>query len=218
MTNQGVPKIFGVGLAKTGTKTLGTVLRGVGFNHAPHLGDVVKAWHKKEYGKIFDFIGQYDSFEDWPYPLMCSMLIERFPDARFILTRRSSPERWLSSLKKHTLTSNPFKNIPSKNVRKVVWGQRYPFGQDARLIQFYTEHNARVRRMLSGKPFLELCWDEGDGVEKLAEFLGVDVPAGTVLPKVNASADRDRTYVLANRLLASAFAPAAWADIWRLKL
>ena len=85
-------------------------------------------------------------------------------------------------------------------------------------MQIYTEHNARARKMLSGKPFLELCWDEGDGVEKLAEFLGVAVPAGMVLPKVNASADRDRTYVLANRVLASAFAPAGWADIWRLKL
>ncbi|CAH2395178.1 sulfotransferase [Mesorhizobium ventifaucium] len=213
MTNQGVPKIFGVGLGKTGTKTLGTVLRGLGFNHAPFRRDLVRAWHKKEYDKIFEFIDQYDSFEDWPYASMCSMLIERFPYARFILTRRSSPERWLSSLKKHALTGVPFKNI-----RKLVLGQTYPFGQDARLIQIYTEHNARVRKMLVGKPFLELCWEEGDGVEKLAEFLGMDVPAGTVLPKVNASADRDRTYVLANRLLATAFAPAGWADIWQLKL
>jgi hypothetical protein len=213
MTKQGEPKIFGVGLGKTGTKTLGTVLRGLGFNHAPFRRHLVRAWHMKEYDKIFEFIDQYDSFEDWPYASMCSILIERFPDARFILTRRSSPERWLSSLKKHALTTVPFKDI-----RKLVLGQTYPFGQDARLMQIYTEHNARVRTMFARKPFLELCWEEGDSVEKVAEFLDTDVPAGMSLPKVNASADRDRTYVLANRLLATAFAPAGWADIWQLKL
>lgn len=208
-----VPKIFGLGLNKTGTSTLGAMLKAFGFNHAPYRRDLVRAWHRRDYDKVWNSIERHDSFEDWPYSLMYPMLSERYPDARFILTRRSSPERWLSSFKKHALTSTPF-----RNVRKMVFGRYYPFGSDADLIRFYSDHNARVRETISGRAFLELCWEEGDGVEKLARFLDVDIPGGLSLPRVNASADRSRKFVLANRVFASVFAPAAWDDIWQLKL
>ena len=45
-------------------------------------------------------LAQYNSFEDWPRPLVYRDL-PALPSKALMLTRRASPEIWLESLRKH---------------------------------------------------------------------------------------------------------------------
>ena len=86
-------KVFGLGLIKTGTTTLGVCLRHLGYNHQSNRRDLLIDVRHGEFGQLFEVCDQFDSFEDWPYPLIFRELYERYGDgARYILTVRASAD------------------------------------------------------------------------------------------------------------------------------
>ncbi len=115
---------------------------------------------------------RYDSFEDWPWPLIYRQLDERFPDARFILTLRKDPETWLRSLLSHARRTGP------TQARELVYGYAMPQGHEAAHLAFYNAHNKGVRAYFQGREnkLLEVCWETGSGWEELAAFLQLPVP------------------------------------------
>lgn len=178
-------KVFGVGLNKTGTTSLKQAFVALGYKHLDRSPALFKHWKKREYDEIFDAIDAFESFEDWPWPLMVPQLLERYPDARFILTRRSSAQIWLDSLKRQAEKTNP-----DNNPRRSIYGHTYPHGHEAEHLAFYESHLRSVRDMLSERPqqFVELCWDEGDDWGALCTFLGEKKPR-TPFPHANKSTD-----------------------------
>ncbi|HGG61197.1 MAG TPA: hypothetical protein ENK26_14995 [Gammaproteobacteria bacterium] len=168
------PKIFGIGLNKTGTTTLGDCGRILGYRatgcHRSLLVDVVR---HNDFSGVEKVIASYDLFEDWPWPVIYRELDKRYPGSKFILTTRSSPEVWLRSLKKHALRTPPFKHC-----RKLAYGYSFPHGKEQAHIDQYLRHNAEVRDYFAGREgdFLEICWENGDGWEKLCPFLGKEIP------------------------------------------
>jgi hypothetical protein len=165
-------KVFGIGLNKTGTSTLAACLRELGFRHTSCDLKLTRQAHRDNMGPVFEWADQYESFEDWPWPLVYKELDHRYDDAKFILTRRSSPEVWFDSLKRHALRTGP------TEYRKIAYGHEMPLGKKKEHIDQYRTHNAEVRRHFSGREekLAELCWEEGDGWEKLCSFLDEPVP------------------------------------------
>ena len=97
-------KVFGIGLNKTGTTTLGTCLERLGYDHVSCRADLLADWRAGRKDTVFAVTDAHQSFEDWPWPLMYRDLSARYgTDAKFILTLRRSPEVWLRSLKMHAL-------------------------------------------------------------------------------------------------------------------
>lgn len=168
-------KLFGIGYNKTGTSTLGACLRQLGYNHVSHNGPMLDAYARGDFDRVIAETRKYDSFEDWPWPLMFRQFYAEYGDeADYVLTVRSSPEVWLESLKKHALTTNP-----DRPMRTVALGRKYPHGYEAEHIQKYVEHVATVRAYFAARPrarFIELCWERGDGWAELCAFLGCGVP------------------------------------------
>lgn len=167
------PKIFGIGLNKTGTSSLKQVFVQLGFVHLDRKPRLMKHWKKREYDQIFDFIEDYQTFEDWPWPLMVPELLERYPTAKFILTRRKDPETWVESLKRQSEKTNP-----DNNPRQVIYGHHYPHGYEAEHIAYYEAHLERMRALFAnrGDQFAEFCWETGDGWAEVCAFLGVRKP------------------------------------------
>ncbi len=163
-------KIFGVGLNKTGTTTLGSCFSSLGFRHLSVRRDLVWAWRDGDLEKIFTAIDGHDSFEDWPYPLIYRELAGRYPDAKFILTVRSSPEIWLESI-----TSHAMRIKANGEVRKLIYGAAYPQNAPERYLAFYKRHNSDVPAFL-GDRVRQLCWETGDGWSELCSFIGVPQP------------------------------------------
>jgi len=171
-------KVFGIGLNKTGTTSLKLALRRLGFHHYDRRPKMLRLWRRRALDAIWAEIAPYESFEDWPWPLMHAELLDRYGDgARFVLTRRRSAEAWLESLKRHALKTNP-----DHNPRRQIYGHDYPQGHEAAHIDFYNRHLDAVRegfaRHGAEDLLLEVAWDEGDGWPELCPFLGEPMRPG----------------------------------------
>lgn len=163
-------KIFGIGLNKTGTKTLASCLRSLGYDHQSYDEDLTLDFIAGRTDRVWDKADRHGGFEDWPWPLMYSDLAERYPDARFILTVRSSAEAWLHSLSRHA-TRVP----PEEHVDRQIYGFRYPDTAPEKYLEFYDRHNREVLAKL-GDRCLKVCWEDGDGWADLGRFLERGVP------------------------------------------
>lgn len=167
-------KIFGIGLNKTGTTTLGECGKILGFKCTSVDRDLLKdVVLDNNFQRIKNTVKQFDLFEDWPWPLIYKELDEMFPGSKFILTTRKSEEAWLKSLKSHSMRTHP-----TGHCRKLAYGYNYPHKHESEHIKFYRNHNKNVREYFKNRPsdFLELCWENGDGFEKLCNFLDRKTP------------------------------------------
>jgi Sulfotransferase domain len=170
-------KVFGLGLNKTGTTTLGRCLKRLGFDHLSCRRDLLIAYRENRIADVFFVVDKYESFEDWPYPLMYRELFDRYgSDAKFILTTRSSSSAWLDSLKHHSLGTHP-----DNHCRLLAYGYNYPHGYENEHVEFYNAHNRAVREFFRNRnassQLVELCWESGQGWRELCEFLGLEPPA-----------------------------------------
>jgi len=174
LTEHGIiVKVVGVGLNKTGTTTLGMCLRQWGFNHISFSENAFELWRSHEYDKLLAWVEKYDSFEDWPWPLVFREIDRKFPDTKFILTRRKNAGTWYRSLCKHAERTGPTR------FRKYIYGHEMPHRHERDHIDFYERHLAAVRSFFHRRPgkLLEVCWEEGDGWNELSGFLGLEKPA-----------------------------------------
>lgn len=180
-------KVFGIGLNKTGTTTLGRALQIIGFkSHISCDAESLKNLRAGNLDAVFQVIDQYESFEDWPWPLMYQELFEKYDDAKFILTTRKSPEVWFQSLAKHALKKG------KSNNRKLAYGYHTPTDNKPHHIDFYNEHNEAVRRFFKENApdkLIEICWENGDDWEKLCHFLDRPIP-NEPIPFLNRAADK----------------------------
>ncbi len=169
-------KVFGIGLNKTGTTTLGTCFTQLGLNHLSVRHDLLIKYRDGRLEDVFAVLDRYDSFEDWPYPLMYREIFERYGSkALFVLTTRRDAQVWLNSLKAHSLTTPPVHHS-----RLLAYGYNYPHENEQHHLDFYERHNREVRAFFAANDasdrLLEVCWENGAGWPELCAFLGVTNP------------------------------------------
>jgi len=166
-------KVFVIGMFKTGTTSLGKALELLGYKtlHGPwwFTGDNMKdsfnerpdIWKLFE-DKIKDMTKQYDAFQDFPWMYVYEDLIKWYPDAKFIY-----------------MTRNPIELAESE---RKMWERSGTRPEDIlpaqTFINRYEKHQKEVYRFFKGKDnFLEMSIiDDGDGWNKLCEFLGMSRP------------------------------------------
>lgn len=165
-------KIIGIGLNKTGTKSLGYCMQHWGFSHVSCSEEAFKLWCNSDFEKLLSWVEIYDSFEDWPWPLFYQRIDRNFPGSKFILTKRKNPETWFESLCAHADRTGP------TVYRKYVYGNEMPHAYKEHHIKFYLDHLYSCREYFKNRPrdYLEVCWEDGDGWEELSRFLGLPLP------------------------------------------
>ncbi|TAM96045.1 MAG: hypothetical protein EPN40_09640 [Rhodanobacteraceae bacterium] len=175
-------KIIGIGLNKTGTTTLGACLKIWGLSHLAFSESAFDLWQRNEIPELLEMAEAFESFEDWPWPLVYRPFDEKFPGSKFILTLRSSADIWFASLCKHADRTGPTR------FREAIYGYAMPHDHKDRHIQIYEDHLAAVRSYFAHRPgdLLEVCWENGDGWEELARFLGYRTPT-VPFPHMNRS-------------------------------
>lgn len=165
-------KIFGIGLNKTGTKTLQKCGRILGYNCKSTDRELLIDIKNYEYDNVIKCVDQFNFFEDWPWPLIYAELDIGFPGSKFILTVRKNSEIWFKSLVRHS-----FMTHPDNHCRKLAYGYYYPLFYKNEHIKFYENHNENVRQYFQGNDnFIEVCWEDGDGWEKICNFFGKNIP------------------------------------------
>lgn len=184
-------KVFGVGANKTGTTTLGRCLQRLGYRHAFWDPDVAFPVARGDLTCAFDVIESFDSFADWPWPLIFRELDEQYPDAKFILTTRPDSRTWAESLAAH-LHRERVVHGAEHVVEEIIFGAPTPDGFESQYMTWYEHHNASVREHFAGRPgkLLDVCWETGSGWPELCEFLGHPLVAEP-LPHANPRPERE---------------------------
>jgi len=181
-------KVFGLGLNKTGTTTLDTALTTLGYRVKGPDQKLARQIQRGDYAAAFECIERHDAVQDLPWPLMYKQIFEKYgTSAKYVLTRRTTAEVWLRSLKSHRMQNRVLKR------RTGLYGAIYPFGYEKEFLDYYNAHNEGVRQffreMNAEHVLLEVCWEEGHGWSELCEHLGVPALDGPI-PHSNATATR----------------------------
>lgn len=205
-------KIIGAGFPRTGTTTLKRSLEMLGIGKCYHMKellvnpDQLPLWLRLEQTGTTDWDTLYDGFDatvDFPgYPFY-KQHMERYPDARVILTVRPF-EPWYESAYKTVWTAGP-QNLPQKLammgrmafnprlrkvincikfVKRVFWAQQFQgrFEDKAFAEEVFNKHIEEVKAYVPDEKLL--VYDVRDGWGPLCEFLGTPEP-GEPLPHLN---------------------------------
>ncbi len=194
----GQPKIFGIGLHKTGTSTLGECGKILGYRCTSWEKDLLEDFVlRNDFTRIKQRVSHFDLFEDWPWPLMYKELDHMFPGSKFILTVRKFENVWLDSLKSHSMRTHP-----TRHCRNLIYGFNFPHKHDQQHLEFYRRHNVRAYFRNRGSDFIKVCWENGDSFEELCNFLKCDIP-DIPMPHANKRTDNrvSKMRFLMNKLL-----------------
>jgi hypothetical protein len=198
------PKTFCIGLSRTGTTTFNALMGQLGFlARSGPSGLGLALYELGRFEDICQVIEPYDCLCDLPYPLLYRQLAERYPDSRFVLTTRSSDDKWLESLRNLNLRNGP------TDAFRIAYGCYEVSGHEDRLRELYRSHNEEARTFFAGSDrFVEVCWEHGDGLEKIARLLGIDA-GGLCVPVANAAADKNARNIAARHCDKGRFGAAA---------
>lgn len=212
-------KVFGAGFGRTGTMSLKFALEKLGIGPCYHMREVVsrpshiKLWYDisrgEEYPNWNRLFSGFNSAVDFPVCLFYKQLINKFPDAKFILTLRDF-DTWYKS------TANTIYKVPTilpDWFERVVYPIRMFIVMQVNLIWVglfknnfsdrestklvYYEHIESVKKIIPVDKLL--IYNVKEGWEPLCEFLDVDVP-GIPFPKVNDTAEMLRNFAIIKML------------------
>ncbi len=169
----GRPRVFCIGLNRTGTRSLHLALEHLGYRSLHWGGPGVRQQVERaaaEGRPLVDDFPDVDAFSDIVFlSTHHDVLDDQYPGSRFILTTRSL-ESWIDSRTRHV----------ERNRSEAAAG-RYSGTfleiEPGRWTEEWHEHHARVERYFAGRDdLLVLRITEGDGWAELCPFLGHDVP------------------------------------------
>ena len=174
-------KVFCIGFHKTGTTSLARALRQLGYSVTGPNGTKDPDIGRTAEQMIYRLAEQFDAFQDNPWPMFYKELDQKFPGSKFILTLRPS-EAWIRSQVRHFGT----RETP---MRTWIYGIGCPQGNEAVYVERFERHNREVLSYFGNRKddLLVMDFAKGDGWQKLAPFLGKEIP-DLAFPHVNRAA------------------------------
>jgi hypothetical protein len=189
-------KFFCIGANKTGTTSLEKAFKELGFV----LGNQRKAellsidCFEKNYQPLLNYCKTAEVFQDVPFAFLdiYKVLDQHFPNSKFILSIRDSPEQWYQSLTKFHAKIFGNGSVPTweilKNtdyvykgwvykIRKTVQGLNEnddPYDK-TKLINYYEKRNQEIITYFKNRPndLLVINLSEPDAYQKFCNFIGV---------------------------------------------
>ncbi len=176
-------KIFGIGLSRTGTKSLTQAVSILGYNvvHYPVEQNVFDELTKGTYD--FSLLEDLDGITDITVAPFYAQLDKLYPDSKFILTIRDKND-WLNGLEKHWKNRAAFDDTQGRELhmkirrflRSAVYGT-YTFNWN-RMSFVYDQHLQNAKSYFRNRPNKLLIIDitKGEGWEKLCYFMNKPIP------------------------------------------
>ncbi len=170
------PKIFGIGLSKTGTTSLYAALMRLGIKTITYRHLQKRGLDDWRYGTFeTDYLRGIKAATDLPIGTYFRELDTLYPNSRFVLTERPL-DGWLASIERQfTDTPNP-RDVYRRDVRFATYG--VSTFHAARFAQVMADHSRAVREYFADKPGKLLIMDvfAGHGWPELCGFLDRPIP------------------------------------------
>ncbi len=186
--------VIGAGFGRTGTESMKLALEQLGLGRCHHMREVIadddllNRWRKIVDGEPADWdalFGDFGCTVDWPSAYYWRELAAHFPDAKILLTVRSS-DSWYNSFSNTILkvieSGDSLTGMGPKLVGKKVFDGRASDRDYA--ISVYEQNTADV--IAAFPPDRVLTYHIGDGWETLCSFLDKPVPE-TPFPRTNST-------------------------------
>ena len=212
-------RVIGAGFGRTGTTSLKSALETLGFAPCYHMTEVfarprdAETWRAAWRGEPVDWdamLGPYEAAVDWPACTFYAELMERYPEAKVLLSVRD-PERWYESTRTtiyelsrvlagsrtarvafglvSLLTFGGFARTGAGD--EIIWNGTFDgrFREKTHAIEILERHNEEVRRRV--QPERLLVYEVKEGWGPLCKFLGVPEP-DEPFPRLNDAAEMRR--------------------------
>ncbi|MEM7447681.1 MAG: sulfotransferase family protein [Myxococcota bacterium] len=179
------PKVFGLGLSRTGTRSLTAALQILGWD-CLHYPTDEQTFKDLSAGKgLFQFLNIWDGLTDITAAPYYAQLDANYPGSKFILTVRDTGS-WLRSANNHWTGRDPFAPAETDaaqshmKIRRLLRAATYGCYEfePTRFRWVFEQHRLNVERYFQKRSedllVIDIC--NGEGFEKLAPFLGVPEP------------------------------------------
>lgn len=203
-------KIFCVGAGRTGTTSLESFFRSLGFRVGSQAkGELcLKDWAARNFAPIVSLACSAQFFQDMPFncPFTFQAMDMAFPGSKFILSVRDDPEQWYTSLTRyHTKaigkgrlpTADDLSEFPYRykgwilEALKLVYGVTHeePYRKET-LISAYQRHNEEVKKYFRhrSESLLVVNLSDTSAAQQIVEFVGLTYH-GELIPHLNRSND-----------------------------
>ena len=197
-------ELIGAGLGRTGTLSLKAALERIGYGSCYHGIEVLVApergrlWLEQTQSGSHDWDGIFHGYRatvDWPAAAFWRELVERYPDAKVLLSLRDS-DRWYDSVMNTlypVMTQGPPKNAPEilhkfhEMLCALVLERTFEgrLGDRDHAKRVFEQHNQSVIDAIPASKLL--IYQPGDGWEPICRFLEKPVP-NEDFPHVNDTA------------------------------
>ncbi len=197
-------ELIGAGMGRTGTLSLKAALERIGYGPCYHGIEVLVApergrlWLEQTQSGSHDWDGIFHGYRatvDWPAAAFWRELVERYPDAKVLLSLRDS-DRWYDSVMNTlypVMTQGPPKNAPEilhkfhEMLCALVLERTFEgrLGDRDHAKRVFEQHNQSVIDAIPASKLL--VYQPGDGWEPICRFLEKPVP-NEDFPHVNDTA------------------------------
>lgn len=195
-------EVIGAGLGKSGTSSLRKALQILGYEAMSSsafgmadswvwdrwLAVVRNGTGSQDFHQVIDFMtfNRLNAVVDEPTAIFTLELLDKFPDAKVILTTRESPMHWFRSLQRECtnmflLTFLPHRRLVGSFLRaKEAWMTEifactYAREEHAEAcMAAYEQHNLHIRENVPASQLLD--FQVTDGWEPLCRFLNKSIP------------------------------------------
>ena len=182
-----LPKVFGIGLSRTGTTSLTEALRVLGYR-AVHFPLAIAREDEGCLTLDAREAARFDALTDTPVALFFRELDAAFPGSKFILTTRSV-DAWLASMRRLRASYAFMRFVPKvARLTEALYGKT-AYADEAALRQYFERHRTQVETYFGdrmGRDVLVLDFESGAGWPEVCTFLERAVPS-TPFPHANKS-------------------------------
>ena len=188
--------VIGAGFGRTGTLSMKSALELLGFGPCHHMVEVNASpvqrdqWRAIAAGDPADWdsvFSGYHSCVDWPAAFYWKALSVHYPQAKIILTTRSS-QSWYESIRKTIFASVGRSKDPDslgvKLIAQTIFSGK--LNDERNAIEIYEKNIAEVKASFDSDRLL--VYRLGDGWQPLCRFLDRLVPDAPY-PRTNSSSD-----------------------------
>lgn len=176
--------VFGAGFGRTGTDSMKRALEILGFDPCYHMYEVlphqdrIDTWAAIANGATPDWDQVFDGYKasvDWPAAHFWREISAHFPDAKIVLSVRSS-DSWWKSMDNTILAVMRANEKPSVLRHQMFVPHVFKGNIDDRdhVVGLYERHNAEVQAAFG--PDRLLTYELGSGWDPLCAFLNVEIP------------------------------------------